>query len=383
MKLVVNEHNVFVIIIVTLLTSLVLVPIVKKIATHVGAMDQPNARKIHKIPMPRLGGLAIYLAFLFGYILYGEVSTQMLSILIGSFLLVLVGFIDDINPVKARYKLIVQIIAATIVVVYGDLSFTEISILGNKIYFSKIVGSLLSIIFIVAITNAINLIDGLDGLATGISSIYFLTIAIIAFILNRIGGLDVIISLIMLGATLGFLIHNFPPAKIFMGDSGSLFLGFMISVIALLGYKVTTFTSLIVPILILAIPIFDTIFAILRRLLKGQNIGVADKEHFHHQLLKMRYSPTKSILIIYAIDIAFAAVSIFYILGDNQIAIAIYVILMILLLFVILKTDILFEHKKKNKNITEVVISNKKNRGKKNKRKKHKKKCKSKKKTKK
>ena len=269
MKLVVNEHNVFVIIIVTLLTSLVLVPIVKKIATHVGAMDQPNARKIHKIPMPRLGGLAIYLAFLFGYILYGEVSTQMLSILIGSFLLVLVGFIDDINPVKARYKLIVQIIAATIVVVYGDLSFTEISILGNKIYFSKIVGSLLSIIFIVAITNAINLIDGLDGLAAGISSIYFLTIAIIAFILNRIGGLDVIISLIMLGATLGFLIHNFPPAKIFMGDSGSLFLGFMISVIALLGYKVTTFTSLIVGILILAIPIFDTTLGIPRTLFTG------------------------------------------------------------------------------------------------------------------
>ena len=338
MNLVVNDHNVFVIVIVTLLT-----------------MDEPNARKIHKVPMPRLGGLAIYLAFLLGYMLYGEVSTQMLSILIGGFLLILIGFIDDINSVPARYKLIVQIIAATIVVLYGDLSFTELSLLGKKIYFNAFWGSLSSIIFIVAITNAINLIDGLDGLAAGISSIYFLTIAIIAFILNRIGGLDVIISLIMLGATLGFLVHNFPPAKIFMGDSGSLFLGFMISVIALLGYKVTTFTSLIVPIVILAIPIFDTIFAILRRIIKGQNIGVADKEHFHHQLLKMRYSPTKSILIIYAIDIAFAAVSIFYILGDNQIAIAIYIVLMILLLFVVLKTDILFDHSKKKQ-----VIENEK-----------------------
>ena len=355
MNLVVNDHNVFVIVIVTLLTSLILVPIVKKVATHVGAMDEPNARKIHKVPMPRLGGLAIYLAFLLGYMLYGEISTQMLSILIGGFLLILIGFIDDINSVPARYKLIVQIVAATIVVLYGDLSFSEVSLLGHKIYFNEFWGSLSSIIFIVAITNAINLIDGLDGLAAGISSIYFLTIAIIAFILNRIGGLDVIISLIMLGATLGFLVHNFPPAKIFMGDSGSLFLGFMISVIALLGYKVTTFTSLIVPIVILAIPIFDTIFAILRRLLKGQNIGVADKEHFHHQLLKMKYSPTKSILIIYAIDIAFAAVSIFYILGDNQIAIAIYVALMILLLFVVLKTDILFDHSKKK----QVMVSEK------------------------
>lgn len=349
MNLVVNNHNIFIIILVTLITSLILVPIVKKVAIHVNAMDEPNPRKIHKVPMPRLGGLAIYLAFLLGYILYGEISTQMISILIGSFLLIIVGMIDDINSVPAKYKLIVQIIAASIVVLYGNLSFTEISLLGKRIFFNKIIGSIFSIIFIVAITNAINLIDGLDGLAAGISSIYFLTIAIIAIILNRLGGLDIIISLIMLGSTLGFLVHNFPPAKIFMGDSGSLFLGFMISVIALLGYKVTTFTSLIVPIVILAIPIFDTVFAILRRLLKGQNIGVADKEHFHHQLLKMKYSPMKSIIIIYLINIAFASVSIFYVLGDTQIAIAIYIILMILLLFVVLNTDILFDHSKKNK----------------------------------
>ena len=163
----------------------------------------------------------------------------------------------------------------------------------------------------------------------------------------------------MLGATLGFLFHNFPPAKIFMGDTGSLFLGFMISIIALLGYKVTTFTSLVVPIVVLAIPIFDTLFAILRRLLKGQSIAVADKEHFHHQLLKMKYSPVASILIIYAIDISFAVVSIFYVLGDNQFAIAIYVVLMILLLFVVLRTDILFEHKKSNNKKKQNNIENK------------------------
>ena len=162
MNLVVNEHNVFVIVIVTLLTSLILVPIIKKVAIHVNAMDEPNARKIHKVPMPRLGGLAIYLAFLLGYMLYGEVSTQMLSILIGGFLLILVGFIDDIKSVPARYKLVVQIIAATIVVLYGDLSFSEVSVFGYKIYFNELWGSLTSIVFIVAITNAINLIDGMD-----------------------------------------------------------------------------------------------------------------------------------------------------------------------------------------------------------------------------
>ncbi len=349
MNLVVNDHNVFLIVFVTFLVSVLLVPIVKKVAVHINAMDEPNERKIHKVPMPRLGGLAIYLSFLLGYILYGEITTQMISILIASFLLIIVGIFDDIKSVPARYKFIVQTIAASIVVIYGKLGFTEISFLGLKLYFNPVVNDIIAILFIVGITNAINLVDGLDGLASGISAIYFLTIAIIAIILNRLGGLDIILSLIMLGATLGFLFHNFPPAKIFMGDTGSLFLGFMISIIALLGYKVTTFTSLVVPVVILAIPIFDTAFAIFRRLLKGQNIAVADKEHFHHQLLKMKYSPVASILIIYAIDISFASISILYTLGNEQIAIALYVILMILLLFVVLRTDILFEHKKKKK----------------------------------
>lgn len=347
MNLVVNDHNVFLIVFVTFLVSVLLVPIVKKVAEHVGAMDVPNARKVHKKPMPRLGGLAIYIAFLLGYILYGQISTQMISILIGSFLLIIVGIFDDINSVPAKYKFLVQTIAAAVVVVYGKLGFSELTILGLSFHFPMIINDILAIFFIVAITNAINLIDGLDGLSSGISAIYFLTIAVIALITNKLGGIDIILSLIMLGATLGFLFHNFPPAKIFMGDTGSLFLGFMISIIALLGYKVTTFTSLVVPIVVLAIPIFDTLFAILRRLLKGQSVAVADKEHFHHQLLKMKYSPVASILIIYAIDIAFAVVSILYVLGDNQFAIAIYVVLMILLLFIVLRTDILFEHKKK------------------------------------
>lgn len=350
MNLVVNDHNVFLIVFVTFLVSVLLVPIVKKVAEHVGAMDVPNARKVHKKPMPRLGGLAIYIAFLLGYILYGQISTQMISILIGSFLLIIVGIFDDINSIPAKYKFLVQTIAASIVVVYGKLGFSELTILGLSFHFPMIINDILAIFFIVAITNAINLIDGLDGLSSGISAIYFLTIAVIALITNKLGGIDIILSLIMLGATLGFLFHNFPPAKIFMGDTGSLFLGFMISIIALLGYKVTTFTSLVVPIVVLAIPIFDTLFAILRRLLKGQSVAVADKEHFHHQLLKMKYSPVASILIIYAIDISFAVVSILYVLGDNQFAIAIYVVLMILLLFVVLRTDILFEHKKKKEN---------------------------------
>ena len=349
MNLKVNNFNIFLIIAVTFLISAILAPLTKKIANHVGAIDYPNPRKIHKTPKPRLGGLAIYVSFIIGYAIFGEISTQMISIFIGGFIIILLGFIDDINSIPARYKFLVQLIVAFFVVIYGQIYFSEITFLGLKIYINKYLSYLLSSIFIVAITNSINIIDGLDGLATGISSIYFLTISIIAFILNRIGGLDIILSIIMLGSTLGFLPYNFPPTKIFMGDTGSLFLGYMISIIALLGFKIATITSLIVPLCILAIPIFDTVLAIFRRLLKHKSIGIADKEHFHHQLLKLKYSPTASILIIYFVDILFASVSVFFVLGDTKIAIFLYVILMIMLLFLILKTDILYEHKNKKK----------------------------------
>ena len=349
MDLIVNGHNIIEIVLITFLVSLILVPLSQKIAIHIGAIDYPNERKIHNKPIPRLGGLAIFGAFLFGYIMYGEINTQMISILISSFLILLLGLFDDIKPIKAKYKFLVQIIAALIVVIYGKIYFSEITLFGFVINLDIYSSYFLSTFFIVSIANAINLIDGLDGLAGGISAIYFLTIGILAFILNNIGGLDIILSLIMLGSTLGFLFFNFPPAKVFMGDCGSLFLGFMIAVISLLGFKVTTITSLIIPIIILALPIFDTILAILRRLLKGESIGKADKEHFHHQLLKLKFSPRVSIIIIYLISLIFSVISILFAIGDNMDAMILYLLVMVLVVFVILKTDILIDHSKKRK----------------------------------
>lgn len=349
MNWIINDYNILEILFVTFIISVILVPIASKIAHHIGAIDIPNERKVHTKPMPRLGGLAIYGAFLVGYMLYGELTTQMISILIGSFIILLIGIFDDVKPISARYKFLVQILAALIVVIYGQLYFTEITFLGLNLKFNLWISYGLSTLFIVAISNAINLIDGLDGLAGGISSIYFMTISIITIILNKITGLDFMLSLILLGATIGFLVYNFPPAKIFMGDSGSLFLGFMISVIALISFKVATLTSLVIPIVILAIPIFDTLLAIFRRLLKGESIGTPDKEHFHHQLLKLKFSPKVSIIIIYMINIMFSIVSIFYIIGHTEEAIIVYLLLMLLLLFLILKTDILYHHKEKDK----------------------------------
>jgi len=348
MNLEVNGHNIILIVLVTFLTSALLTPFIIKAAEHAGAMDIPNARKVHTKPIPRMGGLAIFGAFLLGYMLFARTSNQMLSILIGGFIIVLTGLFDDIKPVPAKTKFILQIIAAAVVVFYGRIYLGRVTFLGLDFTFPVPLNYIVTILFMVGIMNAINLIDGLDGLSSGVSSIYFTTIAIIAFILNKMQGLDTILSLIMLGSTLGFLVWNFNPAKIFMGDTGSLFLGFTISVISLLGFKGATLTSLIIPIVILAIPIFDTGLAILRRLLKGEKISAPDKEHFHHQLLKMKFGVKATVLIIYAINILFASVSIFFVLGDARMALVIYVILMLLLLFLVMKTDILFQHKKKD-----------------------------------
>ena len=192
-----------------------------------------------------------------------------------------------------------------------------------------------------------NLIDGLDGLAGGIGSIYFLTIGIISLVLHNTSGLDSVLTFIMLGSTLGFLFHNFNPASIFMGDSGSMFLGYMIAVIALLGYKNVTFTSVIVPIFLLAIPILDTFFAILRRFINHKPISMPDKNHLHHQFLKKNFSHKKTVLIIYLIDILFALASIVYVLGNNKIGMIVYGILFIVVLAIILRTEIIFERNKK------------------------------------
>lgn len=349
MNLFINGYNVFLIVLITFLSSVILTPVVKKIAVHIGAVDKPdNNRKVHHNLMPSMGGLAIFFSFLIGYMIFAPKTTQMLSVLIGGFIIVMVGIIDDIKPLPVKYKLLGQIIAASIAVFYGNITFDDMKIFGIQFEFG-IFAYPLAIFFIIAIINAINFADGLDGLAAGTSTIYFITIASIGYIMSKLGGLDVILCLIMAGACLGFLVYNFAPATIFMGDTGSMFLGFIISIIALLGFKTATITSLIIPLLILFVPIFDTILAMGRRILKGKSIGTADKEHLHHQVLKGTNSTCKSVLIMYAINILFASVSIFYTLGDKKISMLLYIILLILFAVLVFKTDILFEHTKSNK----------------------------------
>lgn len=350
MNYTVNGHNIFLIVLVCFLSSILFVQMMKKVAIFLHVLDVPNdKRKIHTKPMPLLGGIGIFLAFLLGYMLFAPKDNLMLSILISSFLIILLGLFDDMTksetPMPNKFKAIVQMVVSLIVVLYGGLELTKASMFGITIEFG-IFSKPLTVFIIVACINAINLIDGLDGLCAGISSIYFLTIAVIGIILNKFGGLDIIISLMMLGCTLGYLVHNFPPARIYQGDAGSTFCGLMIAVVFLLGFKTTTLTSLIIPTLLLAIPILDTLFAIIRRKLKGQKIDHADKEHLHHQLLK-KLSKRSTLLVIYAINFLFSLTSIFYALGHSKEVIICYVLLMFIVLYLILKTDIVFDRSKK------------------------------------
>lgn len=338
--------NIVFMVFITFLFVALFIPIVGKIATHIGALDMPNERKIHKKPIPRLGGLGIYFGFLLGYMLFGKESIQMNSILIGSFIAIITGVIDDIKSIPAKYKFLGQLVSASIIPLYGGIILDEITAFGIYINFG-ILSVPVTILFIVSIINCLNLIDGLDGLAAGLSSIYFLTVGIISIIMHNSIGLDVILTFIMLGSTLGFLLHNFNPAKIFMGDSGSIFLGYIISVIALLGFKNITLTSFIIPLLLLAIPILDTLFAILRRIINHKPISMPDKNHLHHQLLKLNFSQRTTVLIIYFVDILFAIASIIYILKDNISGIIVYLLLLIIVLFLIFKTNIIWDRKKK------------------------------------
>lgn len=335
--------EVFLMVLVTFLFSAIIMPVTNVIAHHIGAIDVPkDKRRVHTKPIPKLGGLGIFASFLFGYMLFGVQSIQMNAILIGSFVMIITGILDDIKTLRAKHEFLGQFIAALIITFYGNILLTNISVFGIELEFG-ILSYPITIFFILGCTNVIRLIDGLDGLSSGISSIFYLTIGIIAFFQGRVDSLDITLSFIMLGSTMGFLVHNFNPARLFAGEAGSSFMGFIIAIISLLGYKGTLVTSFIVPITILGVPILDTLFAILRRKLKGKPIFEGDKEHLHHQFLKMNFSQRGTVLTIYAINILFSLASIFSALQDPNKGLIIYLILLILVIWFVLHTSIISE----------------------------------------
>jgi UDP-GlcNAc:undecaprenyl-phosphate/decaprenyl-phosphate GlcNAc-1-phosphate transferase len=292
------------------LSSIFITPLVKKFAIKIGATDAPNQRKVHQKVMPRLGGAAIYISFIIGLLIMHPESPYATSIIIGSVIIILTGLFDDIYELSAKVKLLGQLGAAFVVVFMGGVHVQFINLpFGGQLEFG-LLSIPLTIVWIVGITNAINLIDGLDGLAAGVSSIALITIAGMAIIMGDI--FVTVIASILLASTLGFLFYNFHPAKIFMGDTGALFLGYMISVLSLLGFKNVTVISLIVPVIILGVPISDTFFAIIRRIVNKKPLSAPDKSHLHHCLLRLGFSHRQTVLMIYALAAFFGLMAVIF-----------------------------------------------------------------------
>ncbi|MCI8842589.1 MAG: undecaprenyl/decaprenyl-phosphate alpha-N-acetylglucosaminyl 1-phosphate transferase [Oscillospiraceae bacterium] len=277
-------------------------PLVKRAAFKLGAIDVPkDGRRMHDHPIPRLGGLAIFLGFMLSALLFAEMERPVRGLLIGAVIIVILGVLDDIMTLRALPKFIVQIGAAWIAVHHGNV----IQYLSNPILTSTErfidLGSLavpVTILWIVAITNAVNFIDGLDGLAVGVSAISSATLLVTAILVSE-GNVAVIMAA-LLGACLGFIPYNMNPAKIFMGDSGSTFLGYVLAVVSIQGlFKLYAIISFAVPFLILGLPIFDICFAILRRLARGENPMHADRGHVHHRLIDMGFNQKQAVAISY------------------------------------------------------------------------------------
>ncbi|WP_423799684.1 glycosyltransferase family 4 protein [Neobacillus sp. SAB-20_R2A] len=322
--------------IICFVVSVLLTPIIKKIALLIGATDQPNQRKVHQSIMPRLGGLAIFISFIVGIVLLRPENQASIAILIGSFIIIVTGLLDDMIELSARYKLIGQIAAACSVIFLGDLKVVFINLPFGGVLEFGFLSIPLTLLWIVGITNAINLIDGLDGLAAGVSSIALITISGMAILQGNI--YVVTVGLIVLTSTLGFLIYNFHPASIFMGDTGALFLGFIISVLSLLGFKNVTFISFVIPVIILGVPISDTFFAILRRIIHKKPLGAPDKQHLHHCMLRMGYSHRQTVLLIYAMSAFFGLVAVIY--SQARIGGALFLIALIVLFIEIIAEKI-------------------------------------------
>ncbi|BFH65584.1 MULTISPECIES: glycosyltransferase family 4 protein [Paenibacillus] len=305
--------------IVSLALALLLTPLVKKLAIKIGAVDVPNARKVHTKIMPRLGGLAIYLAFMlsmfavlpFVWDLFSMRDANFIkAFLLGGSVIVLIGALDDRFELSAKVKLLGQIVAACIVVFGFDITVDFVNIPFNNTYSSleSWIAIPLTIFWIVGVTNAINLIDGLDGLAAGVSGIAIGTILVMALLM---GNLTVaLLCLLLLGGVVGFLFFNFHPAQIFMGDTGSLFLGFSLAMLSMLGFKQIAIVSFITPLIIIGVPLSDTFFAIVRRWIQKKPIFAPDKGHLHHCLREIGFSHRQSVLIVYGIAAFFGVLAV-------------------------------------------------------------------------
>lgn len=315
--------------IIAVFISYLTTPLVRKLAFKIGAIDIPkDDRRVHKEPMPLIGGVAIYLGVVLTSLMFLPMNKTLISILIGGTIILISGIIDDFKGLSPKFKIVFQLLAG-ICLIIGDVKVDFVTnpfSVSNEVIYLNFLSIPITLFWVVGITNTLNLIDGLDGLAAGVALISSLSLTLVA---GKFGYTTVIIiSAIVAGACLGFIPFNFNPAKIFMGDTGALFLGFMLAAISIEGVMKSVATiAIIVPILILGVPIFDTTFAICRRLLSGRSITSADKGHLHHRLLARGYSQKKTVMILYGISAAFGLFAVLVSKANSQQAVYLSVIM--------------------------------------------------------
>lgn len=283
-----------------MLVSFVLTPYIKKLAFLIGAIDTPDNRKVHSKIMPRLGGLAIYIGFVIAVIASLELNMDIMGILVGSAIIVTVGVLDDRYALPPKVKLLGQIAAAAALIPFGIQIEWVNNPFGGYFYLDYL-SIPVTIFWIISFTNVVNLIDGLDGLAAGVSAIACITVILVSVQMDYFH--VAMLTSALAGGIVGFIRYNFNPATIFMGDTGSMFIGYMLGAISTFGaVKTATTVALIVPAIALGLPIMDTAFAIMRRYTNGRPIFQPDKGHLHHRLLAMGLSQRQAVLLMYAIS---------------------------------------------------------------------------------
>lgn len=310
--------------------SLLTTPFSKKLSVKFGAIDYPKKRGIHKEPIPRMGGIAIVLGFFTSLlVLIPRVeelrSSQFLGFMVGAIIIVVLGIVDDIKNLRARVKLVFQIIASLLVIYTG----TEITfVTWPFIAYLEPIAAPVTLLWIVGVTNAVNLIDGVDGLAAGVSGIAAVALMVLCILSGS--PLAVVLTASLAGSCMGFLPRNFSPAEVFMGDTGSTFLGFVLAVSSIMGvFKGYAVLSVVLVACCLALPIFDTIFAIVRRILNKKPIMEADRGHLHHRLIDSGMSHRRAVVILYAISGAMGLIAIMIAIRDTSTLLVISIFMMV------------------------------------------------------
>lgn len=325
--------------------SNVFTPIAKTISMKVGAIDYPKARGMHQKPMPRMGGLAIVIGFMFTVLLlyrfveFGE-TRKLIGFMIGATMIVVLGMFDDIYDLRARFKFFVQILAALVAIMSGIQIHVVMWPVTKALTYLSVP---ITLLWIVGVTNAVNLIDGLDGLAAGVSSIAALCVMVLCILTGE--EMAILLTAALAGSCLGFLPRNFNPAQIFMGDTGATFLGYTLAVTSILGvFKGYAILALVVSMLCLGLPIFDTIFAMVRRFAKHQPIMQADRGHLHHHLIDRGFTQKQAVMILYIISALCGVFAILIAVKDAKV-----VVVIVFMVFVMSLVIYFFNHRKKNK----------------------------------